>query len=247
MAKITIDIEYIKSCLLDIGYRISDCIEKENNGINWQIKFSNSGAIVTIYDSNRTGNTVVNGKPAEGEKEKLKNIVDKLKCKELLIDPLNKSIVELIQSRREDYYYDFKQIPHKDNESLLHDILCLSNNIENKEAYLILGVTDNYEVVGVDETWTSNNIFDFLKSQQFAGDHFPEVEVIELLYTYKKLVVIKCKSSKYIPFYLTKRYRGLKENTIYTRVGDTNTPKDTCASYRDTEILWRKHFQRENE
>ena len=129
----------------------------------------------------------------------------------------------------------------------MHDILCLSNNIENKDAYLILGVADNYEVVGVDEAWTSNNIFDFLKSQQFAGDHLPEVEVIELLYTYKKLVVIKCKSSKYIPFYLTKRYRGLKENTIYTRTGDTNTPKDSYASYRDTEILWRKHFQRENE
>ena len=54
MSKVSIDIEYIKSKLNDIGYEISDCVERENNGVNWQLKFSNSGAIVTIYDSNRT-------------------------------------------------------------------------------------------------------------------------------------------------------------------------------------------------
>lgn len=44
---------------------------------------------------------------------------------------------------------------------MLHDILCLSNNIENRDAYLILGVTDDYSVVGVDKEWKSSNIFDF--------------------------------------------------------------------------------------
>ena len=43
MSKISIDIDYIKDNLHYIGYKISDCIEKENNGKNWQIKFSNSG------------------------------------------------------------------------------------------------------------------------------------------------------------------------------------------------------------
>ena len=76
MAKISIDIEHIKTGLRDIGYEISDCIQRENNGINWQLKFNNSGAIVTIYDSNKMKNSVVNGKPDDGEKEKLKEIVD---------------------------------------------------------------------------------------------------------------------------------------------------------------------------
>lgn len=54
MSKINIDIEYIKEQLQNIGYEISDCIERKNNGINWQLKFCNSGAVVSIYDSNRT-------------------------------------------------------------------------------------------------------------------------------------------------------------------------------------------------
>ncbi len=68
MSKISVDIELIKTSLKNIGYEISDCIERENNGKNWQVKFSNSGAIVTIYDSNKTKNTVVNGKVDDCEK-----------------------------------------------------------------------------------------------------------------------------------------------------------------------------------
>ncbi len=35
MTKISIDIEYIKTGFRDIGYEISDCIQRENNGKNW--------------------------------------------------------------------------------------------------------------------------------------------------------------------------------------------------------------------
>lgn len=247
MSKISVDIEYIKSNLNNIGYEISDYIERENNGKNWQLKFSNSGAIVNIYDSNKTKNTVVNGKVEECEKNFLKSTVDSLKSKELFIEPLNVEIVNMIRSRKEDYYYDFKQIPHNNMEDLLHDILCLSNNIENRDAYLILGVKDDYSVVGVAYDWKSNNIFDFLRTQQFAGDHIPEIEVKDLYYKHMRIVAIKCKSSKYVPFYLTKRYKGINENQIYTRLGDTNTPKNESASYSDIEKLWRIHFERENE
>lgn len=247
MSKISVDIEYIKEQLKNIGYEICDCIEKENNGKYWQLKFSNSGAVVSIYDSNKTKNTVVNGKVNDDEKKTLKTVVDSLKAKELIIDPLNFEIVQIIRSRKEDYFYDFKQIPHKNNEDMLHDILCLSNNIENRDAYLILGVTDDYSVVGLDKEWKSSNIFDFLRTQSFAGDHIPEIEVKDLYYTYIRIVVIKCKSSKYVPFYLTKKYRGINENQIYTRLGDTNTPKNESASYADIEKLWRIHFDRESE
>ncbi len=247
MSKISIDIEYIKTSLKNIGYEISDCIERENNGINWQLKFSNSGAIVTIYDSNKTKNTVVNGKVDSDEKSSLKCIVDSLKSKELAIDSLNAEIINLIRSRKEDYYYDFKQKPHDNSEDLLHDILCLSNNLENRDAYLVLGVSDDYTVVGVDSDWKSNNIFDFIKTQHFAGDHVPEIEVKDMYYKYIRIVVIICRSSKNVPFYLTERYKGINENQIYTRLGDTNTPKNRSANYSEIEKLWRFHFDRENE
>lgn len=247
MSKISIDIDYIVENLKDIGYEISDRIIKENNGTYWQLKFSNSGAIVTIYDSNRTENTVVNGKLEDGEKEKLTYIVNGLKSKELKIKPINKIIVELIRSKKEEYYYDFKQIPHKENEKLLHDILCLSNNTENKDAFLILGVSDDYNVIGVDEEWNSNNIYDFLNSILFAGGHIPEVKIEDIYYKYKRVVVIQCVASPNVPFYLEKNYNKIGAYQIYTRVGDTNTPIDKHASYKDTEKLWRIHFENKEE
>lgn len=75
MTKITVDIEYIKDLLKKIGYEISDYIPRENNGLNWQLKFINSGASVTIYDSNKVKNTVVNGKVDKEEKDGLKDII----------------------------------------------------------------------------------------------------------------------------------------------------------------------------
>lgn len=249
MAKITIDIESIKQSLSDIGYEISDFIERENNGINWQLKFSNSGAIVTIYDTNTKKNSVVNGKCDEEEKNNLKVIVDGLKCKEIQIDPLNHIIVQRINEQREDYDIDFKRewYSREKKADMLHDVLCLSNNIENKDAYLVIGVDDEYQVVGVNNPIKSNDIIDYFKSKRFAGDHIPVFELKKLYYKFKTIYVIVCKSSKYVPFYLTEREQKVCDHRIYTRVGDTNTPVDKSASYSDVERLWRIHFERENE
>ena len=249
MAKITIDIENITESLRNIGYEISDIIKRENNGINWQIKFSNSGAIVTIYDTNTKKNTVVNGKYSENENVILKTLVDEIKCKDYSIDPLNNEIVNYINSRKEDTYYDFKREWHekKKDGTLLHDILCMANNTDNKDAYIIIGVTDDFEVVGVQKWRKSNEIFDFLKSKKFAGDHIPEVELRQMYYKYKKVDVLIIKSSKNVPFYITEKYKSVNPFQIYTRVGDTNTPENSSANYNDTEKLWRIHFEREYE
>ena len=99
MSKITVDINNIKNNLKKIGYVVSDCLERNNNGLNWQLKFSNSGAIVTIYDTNNNKNTVVNGKLEPEEGKSLKEIIDRIKCKELLIDPLNEDIIMLINKK----------------------------------------------------------------------------------------------------------------------------------------------------
>jgi len=248
MTKISIDIESIKTAIEEIGYEISDCIERENNGYNWQIKFHNSGAVVTIYDTNTKKNTVVNGKCEEGESDALKKIVDGIKCKELSVDVQNAKIVELINSKKEANYYDFKQQWHseKKDADLLHDILCLANNIDNVDAYLIIGINDAYEVVGVGDWKKSHELIDYVKSKGFAGGHMPDFELLQIFYKFHKIDVLWIKSSKYVPFYITKKYKDVGTQ-IYTRVGDTNTPKDESANYNDIEKLWRIHFEREND
>lgn len=241
-----VDINYIKNGLEKIGYIVSDgSPELKNNESSWQIKFNNSEAIVNVYKANNKGNTVIQGKPEEGEKESLKSIVERLKHEEIIIDDLNLKIVNLINSKKEDYYYDFKQKWHDSKENLLHDILCLSNNLENEDAYLIIGVSDNNIVCGIndsDKRYSSNDLMDFLRGKQFAGNNKPDIYLERCLYKFKQIDVLVCKASPNVPFYLEKNYKGVFAHQIYTRNGDTNTPKNCHASYDQVKRLWRVHF-----
>lgn len=110
---------------------------------------------------------------------------------------------------------------------------------------MIVGVTDSGEIEGLNEWRKSNEVYDYLRSKEFAGGIMPEIELRQAYYTYHKIDVLIIKQSKYVPFYLKKQYRGIGVQ-IYTRVGDTNTPRNEVACYSDVEKLWRIHFEREN-
>ena len=93
-------------------------------------------------------------------------------------------IFNLIESKREGDYWDFKQEPHDNKASLLHDILCLSNSLHRGNRFLIYGVSDpkdGTEVIGL--TKEQNNrktqvqFIDFLRTKSFAGDCRPEIEL----------------------------------------------------------------------
>ena len=91
---------------------------------------------------------------------------------------LRERITELIGEKREGSYWDFKQEYHTNKAKLLHDILCLANNIDNKEAYLIYGIADNGDVVGLSEDKNRKNqefFISFLQGKKFAGNNTPHV------------------------------------------------------------------------
>lgn len=60
-------------------------------------------------------------------------------------------IQSLIISQCEGDYWDFKQAWHTENERLLHDILYFANTVHNKNCFIIVGVSDAGEVLGVPE------------------------------------------------------------------------------------------------
>lgn len=63
-------------------------------------------------------------------------------------------IRNLINSKTEGQYWDFKREPHKDNKTLVHDILCLSNAKHDGDRFLIIGVDDPSEdckIIGLDK------------------------------------------------------------------------------------------------
>lgn len=248
MKTTVLDVNYISEALKNIGYIICNTKYGDNNGgIYWKITFLNSSAILTFHDNHKQNNSVVGGKVSAEEKKKLENIANKLKFKKINIDPINKIIVNLINNRKEEDYYDYKLKFHENKADLLHDILCLSNNTRNCDAYLIFGVNNKCEVIGLDKELISNDIFDFLKTIKFAGGNIPNLEIKNLYYLHHDIGVIVCKSSKLVPFFLEDSYKDkVKSYTIYTRVGDTNTAKNKSANYKDIEKLWRFHFENEH-
>lgn len=165
---------------------------------------------------------------------------------------LKNIIQELIELRIEGDYWDFKAKWHENNADLLHDIICMANNIVNRDAYIIIGVTDSksqngVQIVGVpaDNRKNQQNLIDFLKDKSFAGDVRPTVYV-ETIMIEQEIDVIIIQNTIKVPYYLIEPYHFGKEcvqsGHVYVRIGDTNTPKNKCADIDKVEYLWRKRF-----
>lgn len=166
------------------------------------------------------------------------------------MNDLAMEISELIDRRAEGMFWDFKQQWHSNNADLLHDIICMANSPANRDCYIIIGVEDGtYNLLGVDSEKRKNqqNVIDMLRQKpEWAGGCIPEVYVKTVLLLNKEVDVIVVKQSDNTPFYLMKDYRDkekvLNKGAVYTRKGDTNTPKNDTADLHDTEILWKRRL-----
>lgn len=162
-------------------------------------------------------------------------------------DKVAMKIHKLISKKIEGDYWDFKQEWHKDNERLLHDILCLANTIHDRDCYLIVGVSDEGEILGVngENRFKQADILDLLSNTVFAGDNVPELKVDTIMINKKAIDILTVFNSYKVPFYLktkSKKYQSIKEGFIYTRIGDKNTPINQNANIQQIEWLWKKRL-----
>ena len=166
---------------------------------------------------------------------------------------LEHQIISLIQEKSEGSYWDFKAEYHKDKAELLHDIICLSNNLPNQEAYLILGVADNGHILGItgdSNRKTQEELISFITGKKFAAGRHPKISLMTFENEEKEIDVIIINPKGYVPYYLekaetdqkSKKNKTVNAGSIYTRVEDKNTPIDSTASPLDTETLWKMHF-----
>lgn len=165
-------------------------------------------------------------------------------------DDLKNEILELIERHTEGEYWDFKQQWHSNNADLLHDIICMANSLANRDCYIIIGIEDKtYNILGVSGEKRKNqqNVIDLLSQKpSWAGGYIPEVYVITVMIEEKEIDVVVIKRSDNTPFYLLRDYtnegKPIYKGAIYTRKGDTNTPKTETADLHDTELLWKRRF-----
>ena len=176
------------------------------------------------------------------------------------IDSLTKEIMELIATRREDDWWDFKREHHFDKAELVHDILCMANNRPRRDSYIIFGIDDEtMSIVGVENDKNRRNqqgITDLLRNIKFAGSVRPRIEIQTIDIENHIIDILIIKDSFDIPYYLETEYQDsnvkneqgkkygkiVKPYHIYTRVVDNNTPIDRQADLNDVEYLWRKRF-----
>lgn len=159
-------------------------------------------------------------------------------------------IQELIERHAEGEYWDFKQQWHINNADLLHDIICMANSPANRDCYIIIGIEDgSYAILGVSDKNRKNqqNVIDLLRQKpSWAGGYIPEVYVRTISIADKAIDVVVIKQSDNTPFYLLEDYKKegqpIFKGAIYTRKGDTNTPKTGTADLHDTELLWKRRF-----
>lgn len=104
---------------------------------------------------------------------------------------LENIIRELIYEGTEGEYWDFKEKPYipesesdknKKKQDLLHDIICMANNLSNRDAYIIMGVSDSpVKVIGVQNyknRWTTEDYLDFIESgKKWAGGYIPKIQL----------------------------------------------------------------------
>ena len=167
---------------------------------------------------------------------------------------LEYAIHQLIQSGHEGAYWDFKA-SWLTGAGLLHRIICMANNLEDRDSYLIIGIDENQGLASVDLTsdenrLNTNELVNFLRDKKFLGGMRPEVSVRHVEYLGSELDIIEVKNSKHTPFMLVEEYtdkqgqgnKKVRANNIYTRVQDTNTPIDKSADLDKIEYLWRKRF-----
>lgn len=175
-------------------------------------------------------------------------------------DDLTSKILNFIESKREDDWWDFKREHHQDKAELVHDILCMANNRPRKDSYIIFGVdNETFSVVGVEaDTYRRNQqgITDILRNITFVGSVRPRIEIQTITLDNHEIDVLIIKDSLEVPYYLEKEYQDkdvknadgkkygkiVKPYHIYTRVVDNNTAIDKQADINDVEFLWRKRF-----
>lgn len=145
-------------------------------------------------------------------------------------------------------WLDFKQIFHVNNVELLHDIICLVNAKADGDRYLVFGVANDKNIVGIENDENkkkSAEIQDLLKQSNF--NRIPEVRLYyEKIENSHEIAILKILNRPDKPFFLTKDKQNgkniIRAGVVYTRIGDTNISLNNSAPEDHIELMWRERF-----
>ena len=161
-------------------------------------------------------------------------------------------VMNLAHYKQEGTYCDFKRQWHENKADLVHDIICIANNLDGVTGLLIIGVDEEkgYTITGdadqLGHRLNTQNLIDMLRSKRWA-EGMPLVHVVPIkLEEWCADVIVIEHDDESIPYYLTDDFRDgksvVRAGVVYTRTADSNTPKTAAANPLETERLWRRRF-----
>lgn len=161
---------------------------------------------------------------------------------------LQKIVKTLIQSKKEGDYWDFKQQYPVNNVDFIHDILCLGNNVCEKDGLLIYGVEDNTcNIVGISEDLNRKkqaDVIDLLHNGCCFDGETPKITLHTILMESYELDIWIIQHYKDAPYRLKENYysgkKKLLKSITHTRRKDVNTPKEQGANIDEMKLLWGK-------
>lgn len=107
---------------------------------------------------------------------------------------ISKECIELIEKQSEGIYWDFKLKHYENTAYLLHDILCMANNIADRDSYIIMGVEDKTcRVIGVehDNGRKDSTYFNsVLKTANFFENNIPLFNLHTFIYKNHEIDVL---------------------------------------------------------
>lgn len=146
-----------------------------------------------------------------------------------------------ILNESEDEHLDFKLKWHSDFPPLLKDIIAMANSSDDKNSYIVFGVSDDFNIVGLTaeaQRYKKADIAAAIRDSHFAGNGVPEIDLHSVYIDGKQLDVLEIKKSNNVPYYITTPKKPISPFVIYTRVNDTNRE----ATFEESERLWKKRF-----
>lgn len=161
---------------------------------------------------------------------------------------LHEIVQNIIRNKeKESEYFDLKQEWHKSNSDLLHDILCLSNAKIDRDRYIIIGISNDFKVIGLENTENRKNqeqLIDFLNKVRL--NYKIPLKVENIFFEGKEIDFIVISNSSYKPFYLYEEYQDKKKlvrnGNIYTRTRGNNTPINETARDFELEEMFKERL-----
>jgi hypothetical protein len=173
---------------------------------------------------------------------------------------LKETIGRIIREEKtENFYFDYKEkwYEKEDDGNMMMDILSFSNSLYSEYSYIIIGVNNSGEIVGIPSEINVRDMNDKLTSivlrAPFSGEVRPELYVTSIKIEGKRIDVIVIESSsRNIPFFLSKPYpdsTNPKKSAgigIYVRRNAQNGARNCNADRPIIEQLWSRKFKNDN-